>query len=196
MPESIAIKAKIAAVIDEYSVIINKGSKDGVREGMRFRIYPEGSMQTITDPDNPDKKLKITLYAPEVTAREILDDFSKCYTAREFIFPDTASPLYALTGVKLLYGQEKTLKEKVRPITAGDTVEEVVEPLEIIKAIYGTVNKFIDVTTKLNEQVKNNKLSIKASNNIAGDPDVGVPKRLTINYKINGIGRNTKKGTL
>ena len=43
------IKGKVAAIKSDYAIIINKGSEDGVREGMRFRIYEEG--EDIKDPD-------------------------------------------------------------------------------------------------------------------------------------------------
>lgn len=56
--------------------------------------------------------------------------------------------------------------------------------LEITNAVYGSSLKQIDVTQTLRRMVANNTLTIKASNDIAGDPDYGVAKALTINYRI------------
>jgi len=56
--------------------------------------------------------------------------------------------------------------------------------LEISNATYGTEQNKIDVTQTLRQMIKNNKLTIKASNEIGGDPQYGVAKTLTINYKI------------
>ena len=59
-------------------------------------------------------------------------------------------------------------------------------PLEIISAIYGSppIEKQIDVTALMRERIVNNKSTITGNNEIAGDPDPGVVKSLTIVYKI------------
>jgi len=59
---------------------------------------------------------------------------------------------------------------------------------EIIEAIYGTPEKSIDITENLTKLVRNDKLSIAASNATAGeDPHPGVGKKLRIKYKYNDI---------
>ncbi|WP_440133944.1 PIN-like domain-containing protein [Chitinophaga sancti] len=60
-------------------------------------------------------------------------------------------------------------------------------PLEILNARYSATNsdKVFDVTFALRELIVDNKLTIKSSNDIAGDPEYGVLKELTINYRIN-----------
>jgi hypothetical protein len=55
--------------------------------------------------------------------------------------------------------------------------------LEIIKATYGSPQKFIDITAIIKQMIVNNTLSIKASNQLAGDPHEGVVKKLIIDYK-------------
>ena len=45
----IGIEGKIAEIIDTATVVINRGYKDGVEEGMRFIIYEPGN--EIEDPD-------------------------------------------------------------------------------------------------------------------------------------------------
>lgn len=57
--------------------------------------------------------------------------------------------------------------------------------LEIISATYGS-KRIIDVTQLLREMVLNNSLTVTASNELAGDPDVGVRKKMIIMYKVGG----------
>jgi len=59
--------------------------------------------------------------------------------------------------------------------------------LEIIKAIYWTLKAKSDVTDELRHMIVNNKLETIASNQIKDDPDPGTAKKLSIEYKFNGI---------
>lgn len=54
--------------------------------------------------------------------------------------------------------------------------------LEILDARYFTERSNINVTAALNALIKDNVLLTIANNNIVGDPDVGVAKKLRINY--------------
>jgi hypothetical protein len=63
-------------------------------------------------------------------------------------------------------------------------------PLEILSAIYKTDNAQVDITPVARQMVLNNKLKIRASNELAGDPDPGVAKILIISYR---IGRKTSE---
>lgn len=54
----------------------------------------------------------------------------------------------------------------------------------IIRATYGTDNKYIDITDRLNDAIVDNKLEIQLTNNIAGkDPVPHVLKYANIKYK-------------
>jgi hypothetical protein len=55
--------------------------------------------------------------------------------------------------------------------------------LNILSAKYGANNSFIDVTSKAKAMVQNNSLTITASNSLAGDPIVGIEKKLIIEYQ-------------
>ncbi len=54
--------------------------------------------------------------------------------------------------------------------------------LGILKATYGPAKVSIDITDRLREKIKNNKLNILADNSIQGDPEVGVVKKLKVKY--------------
>jgi Beta-lactamase enzyme family len=64
------------------------------------------------------------------------------------------------------------------------------EGLHIIKARYGACGKWIDVTSQLRGKIKDNRLSIMASNDIAGEPIYGTNKSLYAEYIL-----NNKRGT-
>jgi hypothetical protein len=57
-------------------------------------------------------------------------------------------------------------------------------PLEILNATYKTTYAEIEVTPIARQRVTNNKLTITASNDLAGDPHPGAAKTLVINYRI------------
>lgn len=59
--------------------------------------------------------------------------------------------------------------------------------LEILNAEYLTPKARLNVTEELKKMIVDNKLHTIASNEIKGDPDVGVVKKLSIEYKFNGI---------
>ncbi|BCM91563.1 hypothetical protein IAD21_03438 [Abditibacteriota bacterium] len=59
-------------------------------------------------------------------------------------------------------------------------------PLVIEKAEYGAADKWLDVTAELSKAVRGNRLAIRASNDIAGDPILQSPKRLKITYTLGG----------
>lgn len=58
--------------------------------------------------------------------------------------------------------------------------------LEIVKAVYGADSTWADVKDKVTAAVSGEKLSIKASNDIFGDPISGTAKELKVTLKYNG----------
>lgn len=56
-PRSERFEGKVANIIDDYRVVINKGSNDGVRVGQRFLILTIG--EEIKDPDTKESLGKI-----------------------------------------------------------------------------------------------------------------------------------------
>jgi hypothetical protein len=109
------ISGKVAAIENNYRVVINRGSNDAVKKGMIFAIEdPKG--QEIRDPDNDDEilgylpvqKIKVRVFdvqekfcraetfvrvkpetAYEVAARELLDEYRR---TRDI--PSMTSPMY------------------------------------------------------------------------------------------------------
>ncbi|HEV8525050.1 MAG TPA: DUF3395 domain-containing protein [Terriglobales bacterium] len=59
--------------------------------------------------------------------------------------------------------------------------------LQILRADYGTGNRLMDVTARLNSQIQGDQLSLQVTNeNMGGDPAVGQGKTLRVQYTYNG----------
>ena len=77
----------------------------------------------------------------------------------------------------------------VREKTSGisEIIDQVLgKDLDIITATYGTNKEFYDVAEQIRSKISFNKLSILASNEIAGDPHHGQVKLLKVRYKFAG----------
>jgi len=72
------------------------------------------------------------------------------------------------------------------PVAAQADALQDDAPLEILSAYYGSQQKRLDVKRNLSEMIKGGKLTVTASNQIAGDPHPGVIKILFIKYLTHG----------
>lgn len=88
---------------------------------------------------------------------------------------------YELTGHLIFIVNASRALENVSFINENEVT------LQIIAANYGTDTVNQDVTSLLTQRIKNNKLTIRASNRIFGDPIAGEFKRLKIQYKLNNV---------
>jgi hypothetical protein len=59
-------------------------------------------------------------------------------------------------------------------------------PLEILSASYGSQQREVEVTACLVHMIKAGRLTVTASNELAGDPHSGVQKTLSIRYRSYG----------
>jgi uncharacterized protein YbaA (DUF1428 family) len=83
--------------------------------------------------------------------------------------------------------QSKTVDENATlTISAGD--KPLVGKLVIVKAVYGDLPSggSTDVTQKVAAMVKDNALSVDATNDNFGDPAEGIVKKLRVDYTIDG----------
>jgi hypothetical protein len=58
--------------------------------------------------------------------------------------------------------------------------------INVMRATYGYGDKLVDVTNEVRGRVRAGQMSIRASNDLAGDPAFGNVKSLTIQYSIGG----------
>lgn len=60
------------------------------------------------------------------------------------------------------------------------------ESFQVLQASYGTDHTNLDVSAELNDRIRNGGLKMIANNNLAGDPDFGIVKSLTVVYRSGG----------
>jgi hypothetical protein len=116
------ITGKVAAVIVEQGdVVINRGSNEGVNNGMTFAIY--GESHEIRDPDDAAKVLGVLRYRKAtLKVSQVFLNMSLCRSTSSgwsgVLSPWLQSTLITSPG-------EKT------DIKIGDPVEEVPEPPQV-----------------------------------------------------------------
>jgi len=71
-----AIEGKVAKILDEYDLIINKGSADGVADGMRFVVFTE--VDDVADPDTGESLGKWELIKGRLAAAHVQKHMTVC----------------------------------------------------------------------------------------------------------------------
>src|SRR5271154_462333 len=95
-----ALRGKIAAITGDESVVINLGSAQGVKPGMRFRaVFETGP---IRDPDDPNRTLGELVYEiAKLQAVNVMENMSICSVPASVSAP-------GLTFGSGLFGQTKS----------------------------------------------------------------------------------------
>jgi len=93
---------------------------------------------------------------------------------------------YTLDGIP----SSKTVEENATLTIAAD--EKLSKKLVIRKATYGDLpdGAKVDVTYRVAGLIKDDALSVDASNDAFGDPAVGTGKKLTVDYTFNGVDKS------
>jgi len=132
----------------------------------------------------------------EQETMNVLDILMKVFIVAAVIFAVFTAYFYyqSLITIKKIKGSGavKSLtsadqREDIKATRAENEIVTKESRLQIVKAEYWTQKKRLDVTEELRRMIVNNKLETIASNDIKGDPDKGIRKRLTIEYKFDGI---------
>lgn len=142
-------------------IILDKIYKTAYSGG-RFQIY-RYKFKSWMDEDRFEWSQRIRL--------ELVD--SQGHTDYEFEYENSMNDLYEI--VREQASDVENLIDNILGLT-----------LEIIEAKYYTQAKSVDVTALLREKIQNNKLSIFASNDLAGDPHYGVVKKLKVKFSYGG----------
>jgi hypothetical protein len=129
-----AIAGKVAKIVNETTVVINVGAKDGVKDGMRFVIVAEG--EEVKDPDTGESLGKWEVVKGRVVASHVQENMAVCEAEppkREGgLSSRTLSA--AMIEVSMAGGHEGKLNVRtgevsgtpqVGPITVGDRVRSV-----------------------------------------------------------------------
>ena len=92
------IEGKVAKIMDEYTVVINRGSEHGVEEDMRFVIYEPGD--EIKDPDTDKSLGKFEHVKAKVEVTNVSEKFStaKTYETHTMTMPALQEAIVRVTG--------------------------------------------------------------------------------------------------
>lgn len=67
-------QGKVVKIVDEYSVVVDIGSKHGVGEDMEFVIFEEG--ETVTDPDTGEELGRMEHPKAKVKPHHIMEELT------------------------------------------------------------------------------------------------------------------------
>ena len=128
------IEGKIAKIIDENTVVINRGLEHDVEEDMRFVIYEPG--EEIKDPDTGDSLGKFEYVKAKVKVVNVQEKFStaKTYETYTMTMPPIQALQAQLRGQTMLNelplddetkaGLQKGLRKLVK---IGDLVRQILD---------------------------------------------------------------------
>ncbi len=75
------ITGKVVQVLDEYRIVINKGSEDGVKDANRFLVYSLGD--ELFDPDTKESLGVLEIVCGEGKPLHIQKHMTTLYTAKQ-----------------------------------------------------------------------------------------------------------------
>jgi hypothetical protein len=109
------IEGKVAKIVDPYTIVINKGSEDGVEEDMRFVIYEQGD--EIIDPETRGSLGKFEYVKAKVKVTYIHEKYSVAETYETYSQP----PIMATAALAAL--QTVQVKRRELPLDEEMTNE-------------------------------------------------------------------------
>jgi hypothetical protein len=125
-----ALRGKIAAIVDDSSVVINLGSTQGVKPGMRFQAVFE--TDAITDPDNPKQVLgRLSFIINTLEAKNVMEKMSYCEVNRPVLAFGTFFDSVKYGPTKIDENAERLLGTEGLRLKVGTVViEQPAEPRE------------------------------------------------------------------
>jgi hypothetical protein len=128
--EHILIEGKVAVILNEKELVINRGAAHGVTPGMRFRVLAEKPLQ-VSDPDNPEEILEtFERDKVKVEAVDVKDKASVCRTYETYT---TRGGPYASMGSILNLFEEPTTHVRTLKARSADRPEPLTEEESFVK---------------------------------------------------------------
>lgn len=138
MKDEVVVTGKVAEVISDREVVLNKGYADGVREGMYFKILDPNAFNVV-DPDTGEvlgglKRVKVALVAKQVAERltlattfrtETVNVGGTFVTGLDVMAKAITPPRYVEKVERLRYNQNAA-----RPIDEKDSIVAKGDPFE------------------------------------------------------------------
>ena len=132
------IEGKVAQILDEFTLILNVGRAQGVKEGMEFVIFAPG--EEVTDPDTGESLGQWEMVKGHVVATHVQEKLCLCSAVQPRQEEDHTDPrtrtLSAALIAEHMPGQESLRplnvnksqihgKPKAGPISVGDRARSV-----------------------------------------------------------------------
>lgn len=121
----------VTRILDEYSILINVGRKDGVRKGKELEVFEPG--ETILDPESGDELGTLDFIKSTLEVVQVYDNFSTCQSityeevsvglAASFISPlERTKTKRTIRSLDIDENDIQPQKVKERHIKVGDPV--------------------------------------------------------------------------
>ena len=124
------VEGKVAKILNSREIVINKGSEDGVKTGMKFSVQEQET--TIIDPGSGEKLGQLTRPKISVEAMEVEPRFSiartfETYQAQnpEAMYLSSAFPRHITRVKKIRTQSDFEYREDSVSVSVGDTVVEI-----------------------------------------------------------------------
>jgi len=101
------IGTKVAKVIDEKSLVINRGSNDGIKKGDKFIIYHIG--EEITDPDTGESLGSLEIISGTGIVTNVQDRISTIVSCEKEMVSGTRT--IRKNGISSLLGDVEEIKD-------------------------------------------------------------------------------------
>jgi hypothetical protein len=128
------IEGKVATVLNERELVLNVGSEEGVKVGMRFKIlYPDGI--EITDPDTGAQLGSVEWPKTEVKIVNVQPHMAVGRTFRTITIPESGSRYSGIRSVLYGTGLDDYIPEKqvVETLRSSDGfAEKELDPSESV----------------------------------------------------------------
>ncbi len=132
-----SIRGKVAVILNGRDLVINKGSEDGIIEGMRFIVIQHDV--PIIDPDSGSELGVLTREKIRVRVYEVQPKFSVAKTYETYSAPDPSGDRMGRGGIpRMVTRERRILTESSNPKTVtidvtgstvniGDPVVQITE---------------------------------------------------------------------
>lgn len=132
---STPIEGKIAKIVDERTVIVNRGSEAGVREGMKFAIFTGGD--AVTDPDTGQSLGTWEIVKGHVEATHVQAEISVCAVTQIKEAAEQKKTSKTLSGAMVdvsfdtgggglnVRAADMSGRPQVGPVAVGDSVRSI-----------------------------------------------------------------------
>lgn len=132
-----AIEGRVARILTDEALVINRGSAHGVREGMRFVIYAE--LDEVTDPETGKSLGKLELVKARVVATHVQEGMTICTAEPERRAAEPEDPSQRTLSAEMVAASMSSTRRaklnvekgsisglpRAAPIAVGDKVRSV-----------------------------------------------------------------------